>query len=56
VIFLQLILNNFGDNYFSVFVIGQKQWGENKNIYEYEREGCFKSCQKVVVQISFLFI
>ena len=27
---------------------------ENKNTCEYERESCFKSCQKVVVQISFL--
>jgi len=28
---------------------------ENKNTCEYEREGCFKSCQTLDVQISFLF-
>jgi len=26
---------------------------ENKNTCEYKRESCFKSCQKMVVQISF---
>ena len=33
-IFVQLILDNFGDNHFSLFVIGQKQWREK----EEERE------------------
>ena len=28
---------------------------ENKNTCEYERESCIKSCQKIDVQISFLF-
>jgi len=30
VIFLQLILDNFGDNHSSPFVIGQKQWREKE--------------------------
>lgn len=34
----------------------RKKKGENKNTCEYERDGCFKSCQKVDVQISFLLI
>jgi len=34
VIFVQLILDNFGDNHFSLLVIGQKQWREK----EEERE------------------
>ena len=55
-IFVQLILDNFGDNHFSPLVIGQKQWRDrkkkNKNTCVYNREGCFKSCQKMVVQIS----
>jgi len=38
VIFVQLKLNNFGDNHFSPFVIEKKQWRENKNTCEYERE------------------
>jgi len=41
-------------------VIGQKQWREKEEerikTYVSMRESCFKSCQKVVVQISFLFI
>jgi len=31
-IFVQLILDNFGDNLFSPLVIGQKQWREEKRI------------------------
>jgi len=34
VIFVQLILDNFGDNHFSPLLIGQKQWREK----EEERE------------------
>jgi len=29
---------------------------ENKNTCEYKRYDCHKSCQKVVVQISFLYL
>jgi len=32
----------------------RKKKRENKNTCEYERASCFKSCQKVDVQISFL--
>jgi len=32
----------------------RKKKRQNKNTCEYEREGCFKSCQKIIVQISFL--
>ena len=34
----------------------RKKKRENKNTCEYERESCFKSYQKMVVQISFLII
>ena len=33
----------------------RKKKRENKNTCEYEREGCHKNCQKIDVQISFLF-
>jgi len=33
-IFVQLILDNFGDNHFSPFVIGQKQWREKEKKIE----------------------
>jgi len=32
----------------------RKKKRENKNICEYERDDCFKSCKKIDVQISFL--
>jgi len=31
VIFVQLIIDNFGDNHFSPLVIGRKQWREKED-------------------------
>lgn len=59
VVFVLLILDNFGDNHLWLDKnIGErKKKKENKNTCEYGREdGYFKNCQKVVVQISFHYL
>lgn len=57
-IFILSILENFYDNIFSLFywtkTTERNIKRENKNTYNYKIEGCFKSCQKIIVLITFL--
>jgi hypothetical protein len=53
VIFVQLILNNFGDNHFSPLVIGEKQWREKEE--ERIKKACtlfLKKCIQLVLMVQ----